>query len=350
MNSGRIRTLVAKDFSIFFRNRFFAIITVLGLVFYTVIYFVMPPAVDENLRIGVYVPGMPSIGEVQEAGLEVEMAASEAALREAVTEGDYVAGIVIPPEVVTGPLPEEKPVITVYFAPDVPEEIKDAVKVIIRTLAYEMTGQAQPVAIAEEVIGTDMMGMQVPPRDRMRPLLAIFLIIAETMGLANLISSEVEQRTIQALLVTPVSVKELFTAKGVTGVLLAFGQAALFMAIVGGFSRQPLIILVTLLLGAVLATAVGFLIASLGKDMMSVMAWGVLAFVALSVPAFSIMFPGASTGWVEIIPSYYLVSTIHEVSNFGAAWGDVWGNLLILTGVDIVLAWVGIMALRRKTQ
>ncbi|GAH29320.1 unnamed protein product, partial [marine sediment metagenome] len=51
------------------------------------------------------------------------------------------------------------------------------------------------------------------------------------------------------LLVTPVSVKDLFAAKGITGVSLAFVQAALFMAIIGGMSRQPLIILTALLLG-----------------------------------------------------------------------------------------------------
>ena len=195
-----------------------------------------------------------------------------------------------------------------------------------------------------------MLGMQIPPRDRMRPLFAILLIMTETFGLANLISEEVERRTINALLVTPVSVKDLFTAKGITGVSLAFVQAALFMAIVGGMSRQPLIILAALLLGAVLVTGIGFLIAALSKDFMSVMAWGIVTLIPLFIPSFSIMFPGTVTGWVKVIPSYYLVDTVHLVANFGAGWGDVWLNLLILLGFDLAIAWIGIIALGRKSR
>jgi ABC-type multidrug transport system permease subunit len=244
----------------------------------------------------------------------------------------------------------QKPIISVYFASDVPQEIKDAVEVLMRELAYQQAGQVLTVEITEEIIGPDMLGIQIPPRDRMRPLFAILLIMTETFGLANLISEEIERRTINALLVTPVSVKDLFFAKGITGVSLAFGQAALFMAIIGGLSRQPLIILTALLLGAVLVTGVGFIIGALGKDMMSVMAWGMVALIPLFIPSFGIMFPGTTTGWVKVIPSYYLVDTVHRVASFGAGWGEVWLNLLVLLGADLALVWIGIMALGRKLR
>jgi len=242
----------------------------------------------------------------------------------------------------------QKPKISVYFASDVPEEIKTTVEVLIRELAYQQTGQALAIEVTEEILGIDMAGMQIPPRDRMRPLFAVLLIMMETFGMANLISEEVERRTINALLVTPVSVKDLFAAKGITGVSLAFVQAALFMAIIGGMSRQPLIILVALLLGAVLVTGASFIIAALSKSFMSVLGWGMVVLIILFIPAFGIMFPGTVTGWVKAIPSHYLVDTVHRVSNFGAGWGDAWYNLLVLLGFDLALAWIGIMALRRR--
>ncbi len=52
MNSRILRALLAKDFSLFFRNRFYALITILGIVAYTVIYFVLPGQVNEELEIG----------------------------------------------------------------------------------------------------------------------------------------------------------------------------------------------------------------------------------------------------------------------------------------------------------
>ena len=78
------------------------------------------------------------------------------------------------------------------------------------------------------------------------------------------------------------------------------------------------------------------------------MAIGLIAFVILSIPAFGVMFPGAVTGWVKAVPSYYLVDTLYQVSSFGAGWGDIWQNLLILIGFDVVLVWIGILGIRRK--
>lgn len=349
MNWRIIGALVAKDLSLFFRNRFFALMTVLGLVAYVVIYFIMPQAVNENLEIGLYAPVMlPAFEQMQGEGLEIKQVESEELLKEGVTEGQYVAGIAFPADIMEGFISGQKPVISLYFASDVPEEIKTAVEVLMRELAYQQTGQVLTIEITEEVLGPDLAGMQIPPRDRMRPLFAVVLIMMETFGMANLITEEVERRTINALLVTPVSVKDLFFAKGITGVSLAFIQAALFMAIIGGVSRQPLIILTALLLGAGLVTGISFIIAALSKGFMSVLAWGMIILIILFIPAFGILFPGAVTGWVKAIPSYYLVDTVHRASNFGAGWGDVWYNLVVLLGADLALAGIGIMALGRK--
>jgi len=344
-----IGALIYKDFFLFFRNRFFALVTVLGIVAYIIIYFVMPSSVDESLKIGLYAPVMPPVFEqLQEEGLEIEVVESDEALREAVTEGQYVAGVALPADIMEKLMLGQKPQITLYFASDTPEEIKDAVGVMVRELVYLQIGQPLAIEVSEEILGPDMIGMQIPPRDRLRPLFAVFIIMVETMGLATLISEEVERRTIWALLVTPMTVRDLFAAKGTIGVGLAFGQAVLFMAIVGGISSQPLIILTALLLGAVLATGIAFLISSLAKDMMSVMAWSVPALIILIIPSLGVLAPGTLTGWVEFIPSYYLVDTVHQVANFGAGWGDVWRNLLVLLGFNLVIVWIGITALRRK--
>ena len=349
MNLGIIGALVAKDLSLFFRNRFFALITVLGLVSYLIIYFIMPQAVNENLEIGLYAPVMlPAFEQMQGEGLEIALVESEELLKEAVTEGQYLAGIAFPADITGGVISGQKPEISLYFASDVPEEIKTAVEVLMRELAYQQTGQVLAVEITEEILGTDLAGIQIPPRDRMRPLFAVMLIMMETFGMANLITEEVERRTINALLVTPVSVKDLFFAKGITGISLAFVQAALFMAIIGGLNQQPLIILTALLLGAGLVTGTSFLIAAVSKDFMSVLAWGMLVFILLFIPAAGILFPGAVTGWVKAIPSYYLVDTVHRASNFGAGWSSVWYNLVVLLGADLALAGIGIMVLRRK--
>ena len=354
MKRNIIGALVSKDLALFYRNRFFAIVTVLGLAVYLALYFFLPKTVDETLTMGIYAPALPeSFQEVFqqdiEQGLVVSFVDSEEELKNAVVEGDYLVGIVLPEDMQQKLAAGEKPQVTLYTGPDVPSEVVDIFRLTIDELAFRQVGQPLDVELDTQVLGPDLLGIQVAPRDRMRPMLASLIILFEMMGLANLISEEAERGTLRALLVTPVRVKDLFISKGIVGVGLAFGQALLFIIIVGGLSHQPVLILLTLFLGAVLATGLAFLIASLGKDFLSVLAWSMAIFIILFIPAFGVMFPGTVTEWVKIIPSYYLVDTVHRVSNFGAGWADMTGNLLILLGIDIVLVWVGILALRRKT-
>ena len=349
MNWPIVRALIAKDFTLFFRNRFFAFISVLGIVFYIGIYFIMPSSVDEALDIGLYAPVLPPVFEqVEGEGLSIEFVDSVDALEEAVIEGKYLAGVALPEDIMEKLVTGSKVTVDVYFASDTPQELKDAVTNLIQELAYMQSGQALTVEISAEVVGPDMLGQQIPTRDRILPFFAIFLILTETLGLSTLISEEIESRTAQALLITPMTVKGLFLAKGITGVSLAFGQALLFMLATGGLNQQPLIILITLLLASLMVTGIGFLMASAGKDLMSVMAWGLPTIIILSVPAFGVMFPGTVSDWVKVIPSYYLVDTVHLSANFGLGWGDIWQNILILLGFDIAFIGLGIIALRRK--
>lgn len=352
MNLRAIRALVVKDFTLYFRNRFFALATTLGLVVYVLLYFVMPASVDETMDIGIYAPGWSPISEgMEQQGLRVHVAGSEDELKEGVMAGDYVAGMVLPADLLEKLASDERPRIDLYFASDTPEEAREAVSSLVRELIYAHTGQPLAVDFSTRIVpGPDMVGRQIPPRDRMRPLFAVLLIVFETYGLATLITEEIEHRTIQALLVTPVSVKDLFAAKGITGMTLAFGQGALFMGLVRGLNDQPAIIIVALLLGALLVTGVGFLIASLARDMMSVLAWGVLALVVLVIPGMGVLFPGVITGWAKVIPSYYLVDTVDRVASYGSGWPDIWQNLVVLLAFSAAFLLIGMVALRRRFQ
>lgn len=350
MNPHIIATLVKKDVALFTRNKFFVVLTILGLVAYVVIYFVMPASVDETLEIGLYAPGGPPpiLADIQGEGLEIEEVDSEETLRQTVLEGQYVAGIALSVDFIEQIDLGARPTVNVFFVADTPEVIRTAVQSLIEELSYIETGQPLPVDISQEIVGADMAGSQIPPRDRLRPVFAVLLLITETLFLATLISEEIERRTIQALLVTPAKVSDFLGAKGMVGISLAFGEALLFMAIVGGMAAQPVPIAIALLLGAVLVTGISFFLATMGRDMMSVMAWGIPVVVVLVIPALTVLFPGVLTDWIKVIPSYYLVDTVNQAANFGGGWEDVWVNLLALVGFGVAFFWLGSLALVRR--
>ncbi len=345
-----IRALVAKDLTLFFRNRFFAFITVFALLAYIVIYFLMPDAVDETLRIGFYVSELPPAitDRLEGEGLEVYYADSEQDLKDAVLNAEVTAGYAFPDEFMTSLVNEETPVIEVYFPADLPQEAKDIYIILLKELSFTMVGQPLNIEFSEEIIGVDLVGQQIPLRDRMLPMIAVFILMIETMGLASLLSGEIEAKTLQALLITPLTVRSLFIGKGITGVGMAFLQALILVAITGGLNNQPVIVLIALLLGALLATGIGFLLASTGQDLMGILAWGVLAILVLSLPAFGIIFPGAISNWVRAVPSYYLVDTINRALNYGISNSLAFYNLGILLAIDVIILWLGVVALRRK--
>lgn len=349
MNWHIIRTLVSKDITLFFRKKFMVYLTVMGLVLYIVVYFFMPSSVNETFKIGIHAPELPPVfSQVPEEGLQLDIIDTEEALKEAVINGDYIAGVSLPADIMTRFSAGEVADVTLYFTPDVPDEAREAVELMIRELAFMQTGQTLSVNLSGETLGQDTIGQPVAPRDRMRPMLAVLILMMEMLALSSLLADEVEQGTARALLVTPMSIHDLFTAKGITGTGLAFIQALLFMIIVGGLSSQPLLIITTLLIGAVFVTGVAFIVAAVSKDFMSVLGWGMLAFLVSALPAFGVLFPGAITGWVKVVPTYYLVDTVHRAANFGSGWGDLWLNLVILLGCCAVITWLGIAALRRK--
>jgi ABC-2 type transport system permease protein len=309
---------------------------------------------------GIYAP-LSSIPVREEEGLKMIPFDSEEEMVRAVKEGDIAGGLSLPREVAMAlaggastvkpqTTAEEifRPVATAYLSAEMPPELRNGVTVLVEELAYLAAGRVFPVEFKEEVLGDDVPGSSVPPRDRLRPLLAAMIIIVETLGLANLIAEEIQTRTLTALITTPLRTGELMAAKGVTGTGLALVQVVFFMVVVRGFGEGPLIILVSLLLGCIMVTAAGFLIGSVAKDFLSVVAWGMPALVVLFLPAFGIFFPGMMSGWVKAIPSYFFIDTVHRVSIYGAGWKEVWLNLLFLTGWDAVLFCLGTVVLRRR--
>lgn len=350
MNWSTIYPLVAKDLKLFFRNGFFAFITVLGLAAYAGIYLAMPRSVDEVIGLGLYTPILPDqIAQALEAESEPLMIAeSENALRQAVLAGEISGGIALMEDFFEQLHAGGQPTVTIYLPSDAPDDMHDLMEVLVEAMVLALSGAPLNIEVREEILGPDLVGQQIPLRDRMLPLFAIFVLMMETLGLASLIAQEIQTRTIHALLVTPMGVREVLASKTIISVLMTFTQAALLMLIIGGFRQQPLIITVTLLLGALLVTGIGFLMGAVGKDFLSVIGSGIPAIVLLSIPAVGIAFPGLLTGWARLVPSHYLADTIHQVANFGAGWGPVWTNLLVLLAVDAVLLWLGALVLTRK--
>ena len=81
---------------------------------------------------------------------------------------------------------------------------------------------------------------------------------------------------------------------------------------------------------------------------MGILGWGVLVIMILTLPSVGVLLPGAFTGWVKLIPSYYLVQAVHRTANLGAGWDTMWPYLLALFAFGVSSLVLGAVVLKRR--
>jgi len=320
------------------------------------VYYLLPGTAQDNLSTALALPGPAGsqMGAFLSQALESDLLPDEDALIDAVTRGDYKAGVVLSDEAIAA-IEREAPIrVPVYLAPGASPDLRQAVNDIytagLNNLSF--TSTARQINIDEQlvVLGPDMLGIQRPIalRDRMLPLLLLLVFSIELMGLANLISDEVEKGTVRALLVTPMSIGQFFISKTLMGVGMAFTQAIILVLAAGKLTVSPLVVAGTLLIGSFMLTGLAFVIASIARDLLSVLAWSTLFLLLLVLPGLGVVFPTMAAGWIRIIPSFYLVDSLHRAFNYSAGWADLVNNLLILSMSGLLLIALGSALLHRR--
>ena len=352
-----IGAILRKDLYLMFREFIFVFMTALSLVFFVGMYWVMPKNVDETISVGVSGGGLETAfsalaGESEE-GVEISWFSDPGELETAVTEKDIEIGLAFPNDFIERLRSGEKVSVKVLSRANIPAEISDAMSSFVRELSYGIAGYELPVSLPEEdaiILGIDRAGSQLSIRERMKPLYAFLLLIVEAVALGSLIASEIQHRTVTAVLSTPARLGDMLAAKGIIGTLLAFSESSLVLLLIRGFGPAPGIVLIAIFLGSVMVTGVAMISGSAGKDLVSTMLLGMVFLIPLCIPAFAVLFPGTVAPWVRILPSYGLVQTIIGTSFYGYGWVDVSRHLLTLAVWCVVFAAVGILVLRRRVK
>jgi ABC-2 type transport system permease protein len=354
---GVVAAILAKDLRAFARDRFYVSVSILGLVAYVALFWVLPASVPETVSLGVRLDGAgPLLAGLQDGaatdGVEIVAFDDTGELEAAVEAGDQVvAGLDFPAGFLASVAAGDPTTVRVLLPTDAPEELRPALSALVRELAFAVAGEPPPVtppALDEAVVGVDRSGDLVSLREQLRPMFVFFVLLVEMFALASLVAAEIHQRTITAILVTPARVVDVLAAKSILGTSLAFSQAALTMLATGTFTRGWPILAVALLLGAILVTGIAMISGSLGRDFLGIVGWSVLFMLPLAVPAIAVLFPGTAATWVQALPTYGLVRVIIGVTAYGDGWSAVGTDLAMLTAWCVAAFLVGVVVLRRR--
>mgnify|MGYP000073694183 CR=1 FL=1 len=351
-----IATLIAKDLKLYARNRLYSFLTVFALLAYIGIYFLVPASTNEELSIGLAleVPQEHPLVQYVVRFMEPQLFTSREALLASVEEGEVTAGLVITREVLARLQQGQAVNLPLYVTPGTPsylqEALADVVAVAINDLVSPGGGRMRLIEETEEVLGPDLMGASLSMRQRLLPMLVMFVLLIEAFGMATLINQEVVTDTVRALLVTPLRTSQFIAGKALLSVGLAITQVLILLVATGQIVTAPLQLLVLILLGGLFMTGVAFLIAAIARDYMGVFTWGLVFVLPMMLPGLTVAFPGMASAWMEWIPSFFLVDGLHRALNFQVSWGELSGNLVSLLGISLLLLALGGTLLRRRFQ
>ncbi len=364
-----IWSIIRKDFFEIARDRLWIYLSVLSLVLYALVYWILPSAVDETIKIAVYQRGLNEIVKqyTQEDGFEMVEFGSPDEVKDVVAgkkevDEEINIGIVFPDDFLQKTIVGERATVRLYADTSVPEEISRALSAFVRETALGVQvlardrvdpEEALPVKFPEEetmVLGEDRAGDQIPLREKIIPLFVFFVLMVESMALASLIATEIQSRTILPVLTTPTKTSDFLLAKVIFGTFLALSQAVIILLLLGAFFQNTFLVLTILLLGAMMVTGIALISGSAGKDFMGTLFYSMAFMIPIMIPAFVAFFPGTASAWVKIIPTYGLVEGIMRSIVYTEGWLAVSSYLGMLVAWNIAIFGGGLLILKRRIE
>lgn len=370
-----ISAIVAKDLREFSRDRLWMILAPISIAFVIAIFWILPPTVDETITVGLYPPelllALESLGEQEKDEPQVvkivtftdkdSLIAAVSGKNENDETPNVAVGIAFPKDFVSDARTGKKTTVSIYMDAALPDRVGRAMTGSIREIAYALQAAAAgkdpemalPVALPDHqtiILGEDRAGVQVPWREKLRPLMAIIILMIEALVLAGLVAVEIQQRTITAILVTPARTSDVLAAKSITGFILAASQVLLFLIATHSFSQNRFAIAILVCLGAVMFTAVGMISGAGGKDFMGTLFGGMILIIPLIIPALAALFPGSAPLWIKVLPSFGLIDAIFGVFAYGRTLSDVAPLIGLVLAWDIVLFFLALLLLKRKVE
>ncbi len=372
-----VATLVARDLRSFARDRLWLALTPITLATVAVGFWLAPSQVDETIGLGIHPPAAAALMERMKqddpndaAGIVLVPFEDQERLVTAIlgdledpseAEEQVRLGLSFPDDLEEALRQGRKPPVTVHVTASVPEPLRRAFAGEVRELGFGMQaalagggpGEAVPVVLppeSEMVLGEDRTGDQVAMRDKLRPMMAILILLMATVATAGLVAVEIENRTVTAVLVTPVRPGDLVAAKATTGVLLGAGQAIAFLVVTAGFGPGWPVVLALLLLAALMMAALGVIAGTAGRDFMSTLFLSVVLIVPMTAPTFAALFPGSTSPIIAAMPSWGFTEALVGMLGYGRPVAELTAPILATVGWTVGLLVVALVLLRRRVE
>lgn len=364
MNPRNAATIAAKDLIDAIRNyRLLAII--LFPIGFSVLFGFLWGDTPSTAGIVAYDPGGSQLAESIAAldGWSLWVVASEAEVEATVTEKKALAGIILPADfdarLAAGKRPPLKMILN-----GAQERHVNARRLLI-DLVVAQSQQPLPVDWVESTINLPASGSESAPTAELESALkglslpAYLLAMWSMMGIAmvgmymvpTLLVEEKERKTLDAVLVAPVSYIDLIAGKALVGVVYAVLSAGLVFALNTAVRVDSILALIGIgSLSALFATLIGLWLGGMVDNTQSLNTWSGFPLLAFLLPVIIGGLPNSPLWSVlQFFPPTHTLEGISRAIT-GESLDRVWVNLLVLLIGCLLAGALVWLSLRRREQ
>ena len=350
MSLRRTGILLWKEVSKSSRNFLFIMALVVPIVISLVLALLFGTVFSERATLGIVDEGSSQI-----PGMAVDMEAlivreydSSQELRDAVSRGAVDIGMVLPVGFDDQVAAREPTEVQGYIWGESGLDSRAILGTSILALFRDVAGYEPPVEIVTTTLGE---AQTLPWEDRLLPFVVLMSIMLGGMMVpATSMTQERQDRTLSALTITPATLGEVLTSKGIIGVVVASLMAIVTLAINRAFGGDATLLVGALILGSTMAVVFGLLLGVMTKDINSLFGTIKGMGLILYAPALIFMFPEIPQWIARLFPTYYIIRPVIEITQLGAGLEDVFLDLVILVLLIVALIAVTAYAARRKAE
>lgn len=352
MNLRRVGVLFMKDLLYGSRNVIFVLAVILPLLLSLIMGVLFGTLFSEKPKLGITDAGDSALAAdlLADEFLSVQVFDSPDALFAALDSGAVEMGLTLPENFDAELQSGTNTNLTFYVWGQSLVRNRAIISAAITEKLVDLSGRETPIAVNTVLVG-DRVAQSW--QQRLLPLVVLVsVMIGGLMVPATSMVEEKQARTLRALTVTPMGMAEIFLTKGLMGALLSVFSGFAILTLNGGWGSNPLLLFLVLTLGGTMAAAFGVLLGTRVKDIQTLFAVIKGMGLILYAPGIISLFPDSVPQWIaRLFPTYYVMQPVMDISQRGAGFGDVAGDLLILLLITVALiAGLGFAAERLLMQ
>ncbi len=353
MSLGVITAITRKDIVDAIRNRYILTALVTPL-FVALLFRVLLPGVNNRSLMTVVVHGNSTlIAELRKTPqISVVEASSAEATASEVEKRNAIGGLVVPVNFDSDVTAGKQPELTIYVNNKKSAFEQAAFRRLLDQQVRSLVKVPEPARllwIDVDKEGNEQTSGGLSLNQMLLPLLLIMTLgMTGAMVVPLLLVEEKEKRTLDFLLASPASLKEIVAGKALTGVVYSLLIAGLLLGINRQLIGNWLLTSITILLGLVFVVAIGLVMGSLLNNTMQVNTWASSVLIVLLAPSFpSLGLPAAVDTAMRLIPTYYLTEAL-KLSLTGSTSSRIWGHLAVVLASTVIAFFAAVWALRRR--